>query len=100
MAPEALIPVVVRPAGSPQTGGVPIVKLVLDISKKIFPTAATLILFVVPVVLGTVIVSEPSLAVFAINVVKFNPPSVDIEILTSVQFIGLPLVPFTDQVTV
>ena len=76
------------------------VKLVLDISKKIFPTDETLIRFVVPVVLGTVIVSEPSFAVFAINVVKFSPPSVDMEMLTLAQFIGLPLVPFPDQVTV
>ncbi len=47
----------------------PIVKFVLEISKKIFPTASTFMRHVVLGVDGTVISCDPSLLVAAINTV-------------------------------
>src|SRR6478672_1524431 len=92
---------VVSPAGSPQAGAVPIVKLVFEISKKILPTASTFIRFFVPGVEGTATTSEPSLGVEAAKTVgKVFPPSVDNKIFTAVQFTDPALVPFTLHVTV
>src|SRR4030095_7703356 len=89
-----------NPVGSPQAGAPPIVKFVLEISKKIFPTAST---FTRQVELGddgTVITSEPSLAVAAANTVgNVSPPSVDNKILTVAQLTDPALVPFTFHVT-
>src|ERR1019366_4118707 len=91
----------VKPVGFPHAGGVPIVKLVLEISKKILPTASTFIRLVVPCVEGTVITSEPSFGVDAAKTVgNVFPPSVDNEIFTFAQFTDPALVPFTLHVTV
>ena len=77
------------------------VKLVLEISKKIFPTASTLILQVLLNETGTLISSEPSLGVAAAKTTgKLFPPSVDNKMFTLAQFTGAPVVPFTLQVTV
>ena len=78
-----------------------IVKLVLDISKNIFPTASILIRQVEDEAAGTVIVSVPSLSVLAaITVGKVMPPSVDSVILTLAQLTGAAVVLFTFQVIV
>jgi hypothetical protein len=91
----------VRPDGFPHAGGVPIVKLVLEISKKIFPTASIFIRLVVPWVAGTVTTCDPSFAVEAAKTVgNVFPPSVDNKIFTAEQFTDPPLVPFTFHVTV
>src|SRR5215218_4807869 len=91
----------VNPAGSPHTGAEPMVKLVLEISKKILPTASTFIRLVVPGVEGTVITSEPSFAVEAAKTVgNVFPPSVDNKIFTAAQFTDPALVPLTLHVTV
>ena len=91
----------VNPVALAHTGGAPIVKLVFEISKKIFPTASTFTRQVVPGVDGTVIVSVPSLAVAdASTVGKVSPPSVDNKIFTVAQLTGAAVVPFTLQVTV
>jgi hypothetical protein len=76
------------------------VKLVLEISKKILPTASTLILAVVEGVLGMVTTSLPSLDVLATNVEKLLPPSVEIEIFTLAQLTGAAVVFATAHVTV
>src|SRR4030095_16877004 len=90
-----------NPVGSPQAGAPPIVKFVLEISKKIFPTASTFTRQVEPGDAGTVISCDPSLAVAAANKVgNVAPPSVDNKIFTVAQFTEPPLVPFTFQVTV
>ena len=90
-----------NPVGSAQGGGVDIVKLVLEISKKIFPTASTFIRLVLPGVEGTVTTCEPSFAVEAARTVgKVFPPSVDNKIFTELQFTEPPLVPLTFHVTV
>ena len=77
------------------------VKLVLEISKKMFPTASTLMRLVVPGVDGTVTTSDPSLAVEEAKTVgKVFPPSVDNKMFTALQFTDPVLVLFTDHVTV
>ena len=81
-------------------GGTAIVKLVLEMSKNIFPTDSTLILARVVGVFGMVTNSVPSLAVLAANTVgKVRPPSTDNKILTLAQLTGAAVVPLTDQVT-
>jgi len=90
----------VKPAGELQLEPEPIVKLVLEISKKIFPTASTFILAVVVGVLGMVTTSLPSLAVLATRVLKVVPPSVEIEIFTLAQLTGAAVVLATFQVMV
>src|SRR6187551_1953063 len=91
----------VKPVALPHAGGAPIVKLVLEISKKILPTASIFTRFVVPVVAGTVITCVPSLAVDAAKTVgNVLPPSVDSKIFTAWQFTDPALVPFTAHVTV
>ena len=79
-----------------------IVKLLSLMSKKIFPTASTLIRQVVIVVasLGTVITCVPSFGVLASRVVKVVPPSKESSIFTFAQFTGVVLVEFTFHVTV
>ena len=54
LAELAVIVVVVKPVGVPHKGGVVILKLVLLISKKIFPMASILILAVVVKLLGSI----------------------------------------------
>ena len=74
-------------------------KLVLLISKNIFPTASTLILAVVVDVLGMTSDSVPSLGVLAANTVgKDCPPSVLNDIFTFAQLTGLAVVFATLQV--
>src|ERR1051325_7276434 len=63
------------------------------ISKKILPTASTLILPVVILPTGIVTDSEPSFAVLASNVVgNERPPSVEKEIFTFAALIGAAVV--------
>mgnify|MGYP001771087526 CR=1 FL=1 len=77
------------------------VKLALEISKKILPTASTLMRAVVVAVFGMVTTSVPSFGVLAANTVgKVCPPSVDKEIFTLAQLMGAAVVPFTLQVMV
>jgi hypothetical protein len=89
-----------NPDGDVQDEPAVIVKLVLEISKKILPTASTFILAVVVGVLGLVTTSLPSLAVLATKVLKVVPPSVEIEIFTLAQLTGEAVVLATFQVTV
>ena len=89
-----------RKSGVPQLDPDVMVKFVFEISKKIFPTASTLIRAVVLGVLGIVTTCDPSLGVLAINVVKVFPPSVDNDIFTLAQLTGAAVVLLTDQVTV
>ena len=91
----------IKPVGSAHGGGVDIVKLVFEISKKIFPTASTFIRLVVPCTEGTVTTCEPSLGVAdAKTVGNVFPPSVDNKMFTELQFTEPAFVPFTDHVTV
>ena len=78
----------------------PIVKLVFEISKKIFPMASTFILAVVVGVLGIVTTSLPSLGVLATNVLNVVPPSVERDIFTLAQLTGAAVVPATFHVIV
>lgn len=93
---EALLVVTdeaVKPVAVPHAEPVVIVKLLFEISKKIFPTASTFILAVVVGVFGITNVSVPSLGVLAINTVgKVWPPSVDKEIFTLAQLTGAAVV--------
>ena len=88
-----------NPDGAPQDEPAVIVKFVLEISKKIFPTASTFIRAVVVAVLGIVNVSVPSFAVLADNTVgNVCPPSVDKDIFTLAQLTGEAVVLATDHV--
>lgn len=89
-----------NPAGEAQPEPAVIVKLVLEISKKIFPTASIFILAVVVGVLGMVTTSLPSLGVLATRVLKVAPPSVEMEIFTLAQLTGDAVVLATFQVMV
>ena len=82
----------VNPAGAAQPEPAVIVKLVLEISKKIFPTASIFILAVVVGVLGIVTTSLPSLGVLATNVLNVAPPSVEMDIFTLAQLTGAAVV--------
>ena len=89
MAVVAVMAELARPVGVPQPAAALIVKLVLEISKKILPTASTLILAVVVAVLGITKASVPSFGVLATNTVgKVLPPSVLNEIFTLAQLTG------------
>ena len=90
----------VNPDGAAQPEPAVMVKLVLEISKKILPTASTFILAVVVGVLGMVTTSLPSLVVLATNVLKVVPPSVEMDIFTLAQLTGEAVVLATFQVTV
>ena len=101
VAEEVVIADDVKPAGAPHATAPPMVKLVLEISKKILPTASTLILAVVLGVAGMVTVSLPSFAVLAASTVgNVKPPSVDKDIFTFAQLTGEAVVLATDHVTV
>jgi hypothetical protein len=90
-----------RPVGVPQDDPDVIVKFVLEISKKIFPTASTFIRAVVVGVFGITNASVPSFAVLADNTVgNVCPPSVDKEIFTLAQLTGVAVVLATAQVIV
>lgn len=92
---------VVKPVAVPQEEPEVIVKLVLEISKKIFPTASIFILAVLVGVLGITSASDPSLGVLAASTVgKVCPPSVDKDIFTLAQLTGAAVVLATDQVMV
>ena len=81
--------------------GATTLKLVLEISKKILPTASILIRAVVLKPTGIVTACVPSFGVVASNTVgKVKPPSVEKEIFTLAQLIGAALVLFTSQVIV
>src|SRR6476469_11139704 len=74
-------------------------KLASPISKKILPTASTLIRACVVVVAGTVKLNDPLFgALAAITVGNVWPPSVESEIFTFATFTGLAFVLFTAQV--
>src|SRR5882757_6324020 len=78
-----------------------VVKLVFEISKKIFPVACTLIRAVLLVTFGTVIVSVPSFGVADFNTVgKVWPPSEENRISTLAALMGAAVAPETFQVTV
>ena len=101
VAAVVVTPEDVNPAGEPQLDPDVIVKLVLEISKKILPTASTFILAVVDGVFGITNASVPSLAVLVVNTVgKVWPPSVDNDIFTLAQLTGAAVVLATDQVMV
>jgi hypothetical protein len=89
-----------NPEGEVQDEPAVIVKLVLEISKKILPTASTFILAVVVGVLGMVTASLPSLVVLATKVLKVVPPSVEIDIFTLAQLTGDAVVLATFHVIV
>jgi len=77
------------------------VKLVSEISKKILPTASTLIRAVDVGASGIKTDAEPLLAVLAVRMVgKVLPPSVDSEIFTFAALTGAAVVLATFQVTV
>ena len=98
MADVVVIAEAVNPEGAPQPVPDVIVKLVLEISKKILPTASIFILAVVLGVLGIVTASLPSLGVLATNVLNVVPPSVEMEIFTLAQLTGAAVVLATFQV--
>ena len=77
-------------------------KLASEISKKILPTAATLMRAVeLRIPLGSITDCDPSLGVLAARVIgKVNPPSVERVIVTFAQLTGARLVLLTFQVTV
>ena len=92
---------VLKPPGAAHEVPEVMVKFVLEISKKIFPTASTFILAVVVGVFGIVTTSLPSFGALADKTVgKVCPPSVDRDIFTFVQLIGATFVLFTLQVIV
>ena len=85
-----------KPVASPQVIAPPMVKFVLDISKKILPTASTFILAFVDGVVGITKASAPSFGVLAVNMVaKISPPSVLKLIFTLAQLTGAAVVLFT-----
>ena len=90
----------VNPDGVPQPAPDVIVKLVLEISKKILPTASIFILAVVVGVLGIVTASVPSLAVLASNVLKCFTTICRNEIFTLAQLTGAAVVLATAHVMV
>ena len=95
------MPLVVRPVGLPQVVAVVVVilKFVLLISKKIFPTASIFILAEAVTLFGTTIGWEPSLGVVSAKTTgKVRPPSVLKVIFTLAQLIGARLVEPTLQV--
>ena len=78
-----------------------ILKLALEMSKKMLPTASIFILALVAGVLGMVTTSEPSLGVAVARMKgNVNPPSVDKVILTAEQLTGAAVVLLTLQVIV
>ena len=90
-----------KPVGALQPEPAVIVKFVLEISKKIFPTASIFILAVVVGVFGIVSTSLPSFGVLADKTVeKVLPPSVDKDIFTFAQLTGAAVVPATAHVIV
>ena len=77
------------------------VKLVLEISKKILPTASTFTRQLAPGLDGTVMFSVPSFDVDDANTIgNVLPPSVDNNMFTDAQLTGAAVVLFTLHVTV
>ena len=90
-----------RPVAVPQDDPAVMVKLALEISKKILPTASTFILAVVVGVLGITNASVPSFGVLAAKTVgNVCPPSVLNDIFTLAQLTGEAVVLATAHVTV
>lgn len=101
LAAVVVTPDEARPVAVPHEEPAVMVKLVLEISKKILPTASTLILAVVVGVLGIVTAWVPSFGVLAINTVgNVCPPSVLKEIFTLAQLTGAAVVLATAHVMV
>ena len=95
---EVLLPAAKR---STPTGENWMVKFTFEMSKKMLPTASTLMRAVVVLTFGTMMVWLPSLGVLsAMTMGNVWPPSVDSEILTLAALMGAALVPLTAQVTV
>ena len=93
-----LVPILddANPVALPQATAPPMVKFVLLISKKIFPTASTLMRAVVVGVVGMINASVPSFGVLVANTVgKVSPPSVLKLIFTLAQLTGAAVVLFT-----
>ena len=87
--------------GLRQFDDAPIRKSASETSKKMLPTALTLIRAVVVETSGRVTCSEPSFGVLAISVVgKVSPPSVESRMLTLAALTGAAVVDATFQVTV
>lgn len=85
----------------PQDEPAVMLKFVLEISKKILPTASTFILAVVVAVLGIVTDCEPSFGVLAASTVgNVCPPSVLKDIFTLAQLTGATVVLATFHVIV
>src|SRR3954452_10807770 len=81
--------------------GIVIVKSAFEMSKKMFPTASTLIRAFFVGVFGTTTLWEPSFAVDAASTYGYVcPPSTDSEIFTLAVEMGAALVPATFHVTV
>jgi hypothetical protein len=96
----SLVVFVPVPAKFTFTPGV-IVKFAFEMSKKMFPTASTLILACVVLTLGSVTTSEPSLSVLSTSTVeKEFPPFVESRIRTFAQLTGVRFVDATFHVTV
>ena len=90
-----------RPVGALQDEPEVMVKFVLEISKKMLPTASTFILAVVLAELGIVTDWEPSFGVLAANTVgNVCPPFVLKDIFTLAQLTGEAVVLATFHVTV
>ena len=101
VALDVVIADAARPVGVPHDEPAVIVKLVLEMSKKILPAASTFILAVVVAVLGIVKASLPSLGVLAANTVgNVCPPSVLKDIFTLAQLTGEAVVLATFHVIV
>src|SRR5687768_7672490 len=89
---------VVKPVGVVHPAPLVMVKLVFEISKKIFPIDSIFILAEVVAVFGMITLSLPSFTVLASKVLNVLPPSVEIEIFTLAQFTGDAVVLATAQV--
>ena len=100
VAAVVVTPEEVNPEGVPQEEPDVIVKFVLEISKKILPTASIFTLAVVLGVLGMVSTSLPSFGVLATTVLNVLPPSVEMEIFTLAQLTGAAVVLATAHVIV
>ena len=101
MADEVVTTDEAKPVGVPHDEPAVMVKFVLEISKKILPTASTFILAVVVAVLGIVTACDPSFGVLATNTVgNVCPPSVLKDIFTLAQLTGEAVVLATFHVTV
>ena len=96
--PQAMVAAAGKSKSNPGDPSV-MLKLLLEISKKILPTDSTFILAVVVGMLGIVTGCVPSLGVLEASVYgQVLPPSVDIRMFTLAQLTGAAVVLLTVQV--